>query len=195
MEIILARHGRPRVYQPSNIRQNAAEWLAQYDVVGIREDSLPMQDLLAEGPNLVLASSLPRSVESARRLVGESRLLVDPLFREVGFGIAYLGGLRFPAGIWSLIAPLFWLLGWCRGAESRQAVRARAARSADLLIAHAGVCGRVMLVGHLFFNWFLARELRRRGWRRSGLPRLGYWKSTRYLAPEATNGEMAGGRS
>lgn len=187
MEIILARHGRPQVYQPSSIRQNASEWLAQYDVVGICEDSLPVQDLLGDGPGLVLASSLPRSVESAKRLAGDSRLLIDPLFREVGFGIAHLGNLRFPVGIWSLITPLFWLLRWCRNAESTQAVRTRAARAADMLIMQARAYGRVVLVGHLFFNWFLARELRRRGWRRAGLPRLGYWKSTRYLAPQAAN--------
>lgn len=195
MEIILARHGRPRIYQPANIRQNASEWLAQYDVVGICEDSLPVRNLLGNGPGVVLASSLPRSVESARRLAGEARLLIDPLFREVGFGVAYLGSLRFPVGIWSLLAPLFWLLRWCRGAESRQAVSARAARAVDVLITYAEAYGQVVLVGHLFFNWFLARELRRRGWRRSGLPRLGYWKSTRYLAPRATDGQMAGGHS
>lgn len=187
MEIILARHGRPQVYQPSSIRQNASEWLAQYDVVGIREDSLPVQDLLGDGPGLVLASSLPRSVESAKRLAGNSRLLIDPLFREVGFGVAYLGNLRFPVGIWSLITPLSWLLRWCRDAESHEAVRERAVQAADVLISHARAYGRVVLVGHLFFNWFLARELRLRGWRRSGLPRLGYWKSTRYLAPQAAD--------
>jgi hypothetical protein len=62
----------------------------------------------------------------------------------------------------------------------RAAVRARAAVAAGALARLADDHQSVVAIGHGWFNRFVARELRRRGWQGPRFVPSGYWSSVTY---------------
>jgi hypothetical protein len=71
------------------------------------------------------------------------------------------------------------------GEESVPSTRARAARVSETLAQLADEHHSVVAVGHGWFNQFVARELRRRGWRGPRWSPTAYWASATY---ERTDG-------
>jgi broad specificity phosphatase PhoE len=56
----------------------------------------------------------------------------------------------------------------------------RAAQAADILIAKARKNGVTALVAHGYFNWMIGRQLKRRGFKRTGIHQARYWNSVIY---------------
>jgi len=56
----------------------------------------------------------------------------------------------------------------------------RAAQAADILIAKASKNGITALVAHGYFNWMIGRELKRRGFIRTGSHQARYWNTVIY---------------
>src|SRR6266496_1795907 len=87
MEIILVRHGRPAPLDAGWISGGElGELTRRYNAVGLDRTLAPPDDLLtqARACGCVLASDLPRSLESAAWLTSEASVLVERDLREAG---------------------------------------------------------------------------------------------------------------
>lgn len=184
MEIVLLRHGRPRI--DTRRRLSAAEfglWLHAYDAAGLDAAGPPPPGALAqaESCNFALCSDLPRAIESAGALGRMARR--DTLFRELGMPRANWRFPRLPPGAWAVLFRLLWLAGYAPATESfgeaRERARACAVRLAELAAEH----GKVLFVGHGALNWLIAGHLGRMGWAGPPRPSGSHWAFSIYRYP------------
>jgi broad specificity phosphatase PhoE len=183
VRILLVRHGKPACPRPSTISgRSIGEWTRAYDGSGIDVTLAPPARLreLSSSADCIVASDLPRARESAAALAGTRSVIVDPGLREAPLPPSLGVSLRLPLGAWIVIARLAWFLNIGDASETVAETRARAARMTDRLVALAGEHDCVMAVGHGMFNRFLARELRRRGWRGPRAMPGGYWSAAEF---------------
>jgi broad specificity phosphatase PhoE len=127
----------------------------------------------ARNAGSVITSTMNRSRASAERIAPGRAHLSDPVFNESTLPRFNLG-LPLPPKLWDLIARIAWFCGWSPDGESLSEARERARRGARLLAELAHAHGSVMLVGHGIMNALIRHELRRAGWKTSGL-RSAYW--------------------
>ena len=185
MRIVLVRHGPPDV-TPDERRPIAGtdlgQWYRRYNDVGLAPLSSPPETLreAAGVAGCIVASDLRRAIESANLLAGSNQVHLDPDLREVGFPEGLNASTRLPPGMWVMIARAVWLANRCDCDESKGAARQRAVRLADRLGDLARAHTSVVAVGHGWFNLFVGRELRRKGWRGPRLAPHGYWASAEY---------------
>ncbi len=168
--IITVRHGRPALSRDVVISaREYGEWWAQYDRSGLQPGETPSDRLLAlaRDAGLILASTLPRAIETAARLTGGAReATLDPLFVEAPLPPPPVSMIRLRPGQWGVISRAFWVLGYAPGAvENHRATWARV-RSAAAYLSDCTESGDVLLCAHGYFNWMMDRHLRGRGWRR-----------------------------
>jgi broad specificity phosphatase PhoE len=183
VRIVLVRHGRPAGVETIAIPgRSVGEWVRDYDRVGIDGDAAPPQRSrqLSAAANVIVASDLRRARESAASLAGTRTVDLDSDLREAPLPASLGTSLKLPPGVWIVIARLAWLLNLGGASESLAETRMRAARMADRLIARAAEHGSVMAVGHGMFNRFVARELRRLGWRGPRAMPGGYWSAAEF---------------
>lgn len=185
--IVLVRHGRPDLagdLRRAMSGRDIGRWYRAYDAAGIVDHPGPSAALRATAEDsacCVVASDARRARESAARLIAPERVRIEPLLREVGFPDAIPVGLRLPPGAWVLIARgLQELRRRTADAEGVHATRARAALAVDRLAGLAGEHDTLVVVAHAWFNRFLARELRHRGWTGPRWPPTGYWSTATY---------------
>ena len=166
--ITLARHGRP--HADRTVRLNAAGyrgWWANYDTVGLHPDEMPPRDVVEEAlrADILLCSSLPRSVETAKAVAPGRRVTVDPLFVEAPLPPPPLPPfLQLKPPTWGVLSRIVWWLGYSDGVESRTAASARAERAADVLVDAARGGDHVMMFAHGWFNRMLRPALQRRAY-------------------------------
>lgn len=188
MEIVLLRHGKPRVMRQGRVSPAGfGQWVAAYDGSGIDGRRPPPEAAIARVRECacVVCSSLPRSVESARAL-GVPRIdACDPMYREMDLPSAGWHFPRLPHAVWAVLFRLLWLAGYSGNAESFREARERAARCACCLAALAAERSSVVFVGHGSLNWFVAWQLRRMGWAGPWIPPLRFWGVAVYRAPGA----------
>jgi broad specificity phosphatase PhoE len=183
--IVLARHGRPAMTARERLAitgRDIGRWYRQYDELGIADEFAPPATLreLAASAGCVVASDSRRAIESAMRLTKSDRIRVDAALREVGFPDSLDLPVRLSPGTWVMIARAAQLLNACASDERVHDVRARAAAVVDSLVNMADDHRTVVVVGHGWFNHFVARELRRRRWRGPLRPSTRYWGATTY---------------
>jgi broad specificity phosphatase PhoE len=187
LRIVLVRHGRPEL--PAGLTQaitgrDIGRWYRGYDAAGIRDRSDPsaaLRDAAAQTACGVVASDARRARESAARLVALERIHIEPLLREVGFPESIPSDLRLTPGAWVMLARgLQHLRPTAGGDEAVVASRARAVLAVDRLTGLASRHDTLIVVAHGWFNRFLARELRRRGWTGPRWPPAGYWSTAAY---------------
>ena len=183
MKIILVRHGMPAwdFRTPISGREFAA-WRQGEDAAPIDPSHRPSAALegLVRDASCVAASTLRRSLESARLLAPATAPLIDATFREAELPSRIRLGLRLPPELWGLFARSAWFCGWSAGVESFRAARARAVRAATLLATCAAEHGTVALVGHGLMNVFIARRLRAAGWSGPRLTPQRHWGYASY---------------
>ena len=185
--IILARHGRPALdrSQPMGWRDYKTWWSA-YDEGGLVEGEDPPEALLeaARSAEVVLASPLTRSLETARAVADGREIVTDPVFVEAPLPPPPIPGLRLKPGQWGVFARIAWWFGYSGGMESRRAAEARAEEAVDRVDAAARPADgppRVVLVcAHGWFNRMMRPELLARGWRCVQDGRDHYWSFRRY---------------
>ena len=178
MQIVLIRHGRPRLAVPKRIAgYELSEWITRYNEAGI--DSLfppPLHTLaLAKSSSCIVTSDLRRCIESAQILQPGCGLITQPIFREAALPSPRSCRLRLSPQVWSVAMRIAWLLGWSLDVESLKMARKRAKDATLRLCRLADQNGSVLLVGHTIFNRLLGRELRRVGWHRPRSLSGGYW--------------------
>ena len=198
--IVLVRHGRPDLSADLTraiAGHELGRWYRGYDAAGVLESSAPpaaLRDAAVGAGCRVVASDARRARESAARLTAPDRIRIEPLLREVGFPDAISLGLQLAPGAWVLIARALQLLQRrSADAEAVRATRARASLAVDALASLAEEHETLVVVAHGWFNRFLARELRRRGWIGPRWLPTGYWSAATYRRPFRSSGRSAGG--
>jgi broad specificity phosphatase PhoE len=185
--IVLARHGRPALDRsPLLDWRGYRDWWGAYDAGGLAPGEKPPEALLsvARDAHAVLASPLPRSLETAHAVAGGRDVVVDPVFVEAALPPPPIPGLKLRPGQWGVLSRITWWLGLSGGLESRVEAERRAEAAVgrvleDLLVEPAA--NRVVLVcAHGWFNRMMRPVLRARGWRCVVDGRDGYWSFRRY---------------
>jgi len=190
MKIVLARHGQPTMPDSSRIAgHDVGNWARRYNEAGITKTVAPPERVrtLARTVGRVIASDLPRSVESAAWLVSGHDIQIEPELREAGLPESIGVPLRLHPRAWIAIARVAWWLNWCRASETVAATRARANRVVDRLSSLAREHGTVLVVGHGMFNRFVATRLLECGWRGPRILPAGYWATATFTR----NGDRA----
>ena len=183
MRVILIRHGRPAI--PTNPRTSHREfrsYIDAYEEAGLDPESMPpeeLQDLLGE-LDAVFTSERKRSVDSARALAPHAELIADPLFAEAPLASPPIPLLKMKVPKWAVVARILWHAGYHPEIENYRRAKHRAVQAADILVKRARQDGAAALVAHGYFNYIIGRELRRRGFRKSGSHRAQFWNSVVY---------------
>jgi broad specificity phosphatase PhoE len=188
MRIILVRHGQPAIaLSPRTTHHGFRDYIDAYEAAGLDPDSLPpeeLKDLVGELSH-VFASDRPRSADSARALAPGAALNIDPLFAEAPLAPPRLPLLTMAVPKWAVFARILWHVGYSPRIENARKARERAAAAADILTARARETGTAVLVAHGYFNFMIGRELRRRGFLRTGSHRARYWNTVMYEGTSA----------
>nr|WP_263324787.1 histidine phosphatase family protein [Neobacillus sp. Marseille-Q6967] len=185
MEISLIRHGRS--LHSGNKRISIKEfitWAEQYDAHGVVEETrYPLLTVeKVNNANMIFSSDLVRSIESARLLNTQVPSSSIPLFREAQLPkfSCNLLGVKLSPNFWVVLLRCLWILGVSRECESYREAKNRSVMAAKLLISNAHKHSRVVLVGHGIFNYMLAKELEKRGWKSSTKTSSKHWSCTTY---------------
>jgi broad specificity phosphatase PhoE len=186
MRIVLIRHGRPAIAaNPRTSHSGFRRYIDEYEAAGLDPESAPpeeLQDLVKE-LSAIHTSTQPRSTDSAKALAPNVELIADPLFAEAPLASPRIPLLRMKVPKWAVVARILWHAGYHPEIEDYRRAKHRAAHAADILMKRAGEEGETALVAHGYFNAMIGRELRRRGFRKSGSHRVRFWNAVIYELP------------
>jgi broad specificity phosphatase PhoE len=181
--VILIRHGRPDLpIAPRTSHREFRDYIDAYEEAGLDPQDAPpeeLQDLMAE-IGTVFTSDRKRAHESAKAVAPNAELVVDPLFVEAPLASPRIPILRMKVSKWAVVARVLWHAGYHPAMENYRKVKHRAAEAAEILIRRARHDGAVALIAHGYFNFLIGRELRRRGFRKSGTHRAKFWNAVVY---------------
>jgi broad specificity phosphatase PhoE len=183
--VILVRHGRPALSRRRLLSSRGYRaWWAEYEAGGLRADQVTPQTLkdAAREAGAIIASSRPRSVETALA-VGEGRdFISDALFMEAPLPPPkWPEWIRLPPMLWGFISRVaWWFFDHHHGEESRRQAETRAETAAARLVDLAGEGRDVLVLAHGFFNTMIGRALERRGWRCTVDGGWRYWSARRF---------------
>lgn len=186
MRIVLIRHGRPAIAtDPRTSHSGFRTYIDAYEAAGLDPQSAPpdeLQDLVRE-LSAIYSSTQPRSTDSAKVLAPNAELIADPLFAEAPLASPRIPLLRMKVPKWAVVARILWHAGYHPEIENYRRAKHRAAQAADILMQRAGKEGETALVAHGYFNAMIGRELRRRGFRKTGSHRVRFWNAVIYELP------------
>jgi broad specificity phosphatase PhoE len=186
--IILIRHGQPNIpIAPRASHHEFRSYIDAYEEAGLDPGSAPpeeLQDLLGE-LSAVFTSGRKRSHDSARALAPNAELIADPLFAEAPLASPPIPLLRMKVPKWAVVSRILWHAGYHPEIENYRRAKHRAAQAADILIARANRDGVSALVAHGYFNLIIGRDLRHRGFRKSGSHRARFWNAVIYAREHA----------
>ena len=184
--IILIRHGRPAIApNPRTSHHGFRSYIDAYEAAGLDPASAPpeeLQDLVKE-LSAVFTSTKPRSTDSARALAPNAELIADPLFVEAPLASPRIPLLRMTVPTWAVVSRILWHAGYHPEIENYRRAKQRASDASDILMRRAEAEGSAALVAHGYFNAMIGRELRRRGFRKSGSHRVRFWNAVIYELP------------
>ena len=183
MRIILVRHGRPAIpTSPRTSHGGFRTYIDDYEQAGLDPDSAPpdeLQDLIGE-LTAVFTSGRKRADDSAKVLAPHAELIADPLFAEAPLASPRIPILRMKVPKWAVVARILWHAGYHPEIENYRRAKHRAAQAADILMHRARAEGTAALVAHGYFNFLIGRELRHRGFKKSGSHRARFWNAVIY---------------
>src|ERR1700733_657966 len=184
--IILIRHGRPAIpTSPRTSHHGFRVYIDDYEQAGLDPESAPpeeLQDLISE-LTAVFTSERKRAHDSAKALAPNAELIADPLFAEAPLASPRIPILRMKVPKWAVVARILWHAGYHPEIENYRKAKHRAAEAADILMTRAGQEGATALVAHGYFNLMIGRELRHRGFQKSGSHRARFWNAVIYDRP------------
>jgi broad specificity phosphatase PhoE len=181
--IILVRHGRPALpLRPRTSHHEFRDYIDAYEAAGLDPDSLPPRELsdLVKELDHVFTSGRPRAHQSARALAPHAELEADPLFAEAPLASPRIPLLKMRVPKWAVVARILWHVGYHPEIENYRKTKHRAGAAADILINKIRDGGSAVLVAHGYFNAMIGRQLRQRGFARTGAHRVRYWNAVIY---------------
>jgi len=177
MEITLIRHGKPTFELKGKVKsRDVCEIIRSYDLSGITDQPSEGVKRRVSACRVAVCSDFMRSLESAKALGFNDILLSDPVFREIATPHFKKGALTMSVGAWGVLLRCMSVVGFSRNGESLIMAKNRAQVAASTLIDLAHQHQSVLLVGHHFVNYFIARELLSRNWVGPSKPGGGYWE-------------------
>ena len=183
LRIVLIRHGQPDIaLSPRTRHRGFTDYIDDYEAAGLAPVSLPPQELAALVKELdsIFTSGKPRAHQSAARLAPHARLVAEPVFVEAPLASPPVPLLRLKVASWAVASRILWHMGFAPGIENARKARARAGQAADRLVTQAQLAGTAVLVAHGYFNWMIGRQLKKRGFTRTGLHQARYWNTVIY---------------
>ena len=183
--VILARHGEPALSR--KVKLDSAgyrRWWAVYEESSLKPGQSAPESLkaIAKGAAFIIASTRPRSIETAQAVAEDRAYAEDPLFIE-----APLPPPRFPAWIklsprtWGVIARgWWWFFDHHEGQETRAEAEVRAREAAKMVADLASSGNDVLVLAHGFFNGMVGEALKRSGWRCTTSGGFKYWAARRF---------------
>ena len=186
--VILVRHGRPALpLRPRTSHHGFRDYIDAYEAAGLDPESLPPRELsdLVKELDHIFTSDRPRSHQSAQALAPHAELQADPLFAEAPLASPRIPLLKMRVPKWAVVARVLWHAGYHPEIENYRKAKHRAARAADILIdklrqQSEKTASAVALVAHGYFNAMIGRQLRQRGFKRTGAHRVRYWNAVTY---------------
>ncbi len=181
--IILVRHGRPALpLRPRTSHHGFRDYIDAYEAAGLDPESLPPQELsdLVKELGHIFTSDRPRSHESAKALAPHATLEADPLFAEAPLASPRIPLLKMRVPKWAVVARVLWHAGYHPEIENYRKAKHRAGQAADILIEKVRDGAAAALVAHGYFNAMIGRQLRQRGFTRTGAHRVRYWNAVTY---------------
>ncbi len=106
MEIVLIRHGKPKIDTSGKVgASDFGKWVVKYDQAGIDIDHKPTVEAFerTEKCSFIVCSTLPRSIESAKVLNIEALDIVSHQFRECEMPYANWNYPKLPIKTWSVL--------------------------------------------------------------------------------------------
>lgn len=188
MEISLIRHGKSTWINNKRVTfQGFKDWIEMYDAHGVFENKKRYPAWTIEKvnrANVMVSSDLKRSIDSARILKPSFDGPSYPLFREIEFPHVpeIVEKVKLYPTVWALLLRSAWFIGYAKDAESYKEASKRAEKAADLLIDYAEKQESVVLVGHGFFNFLIARQLQKKGWKGRKNTSFDHWVANTYKA-------------
>ncbi len=177
MKITLLRHGRPEYELAGNVKARELSEIARsYDLSGIIGRAPYEAIALIKEHNIVVCSDMVRSIQSAKALGVTEVHLATSMFNETGIPHFTRGSIKLPISVWILLLRSLWCFGFSRNGESLSAAKERAKWAAQALIKLAEQFDSVLLVGHGFINYFIARALLSNNWSGPSRPGRNYWE-------------------
>jgi broad specificity phosphatase PhoE len=166
MEIVLARHGKPKLRHwvwitPRQMR----EWTQIYNAAEIFLNEIPPDTMeKASIAGIVVSSTLTRCVQSARALCKDNSLVIEEIFCEADLPYGNWNVLKLPLSVWGVLFRLAWFCGYSANSESFVQAEMRAHCAAGRLVTLAKENGSVFLVGHGIMTMLIGKQLLSMGW-------------------------------
>lgn len=186
--VILARHGEPDLSRKVRLTSDEYRlWWGDYETKGLRQGQCAPAGLkeVAARAGFVIASTRPRSLETARAVCDGRTYAEDPLFIEAPLPPPrWPRWVRLSPRLWGFIARFWWwFFDHNEGQESRAEAQARADQAARMLADMAQEGQDVLVVAHGFFNGMVGESLKRLGWRCTEDQGFRYWRARRFERP------------
>lgn len=188
-QIVLVRHGRPRIEWPWNCRDVDFErWIADYSAAELDPSSHPPHRLLelAAEAELFVSSELLRAYQSANELSQGVPVIQLAELNEVALPALRLPVVRLPASTWLVLARAAQLAGCVRRPESVSTARERSWAAVRRILAYESRGRRIAVVGHGVINQLIATNLKGMGWRVLSSDGFGYWRWQLFVLPSAS---------
>lgn len=180
MEIVLLRHGKPKVelsgylsakelknlvlaYTQSNIKDRPSETLKKY-----------FKD------HYVVCSNLLRSIESAKNLNFKNIHVSDELYRETNIPHFDNSFVKLPIMVWLILFRVLWLFGFSKNGEPYAQAKIRSKQAAGKLVGLAESNEKIIVVGHGLMNRLIGYQLEKKGWQASKREGKRYWELKKY---------------
>lgn len=164
--IILARHGEPDLSRRVKLNWRGYKyWWRLYDEAGLKpgQDAPKIIKDLARQADVVIASTLPRAIETAEKAKGGPVDRLEPLMVEAPLPPPNFGYFRFKPTSWGAISRISWCLGFSGEGESQKEARVRADKAAGVLSEEAKGGKMIFVAAHGWFNRMVRSGLKRRG--------------------------------
>lgn len=186
--VILARHGEPDLSRKILLNAEGYRlWWGAYETKGLRQGQAAPADLKAVASNAgaIIASTRPRSMETAQAVCDGKAFARDPMFIEAPLPPPpFPGWVKLSPRLWGFISRFWWWFFNHHGEEeSRAQAEQRAAEAARLVADMAGEGQDVLVVAHGFFNTMIGLALKRDGWRCTEDQGFRYWCARRFERP------------
>ena len=180
MEIVLLRHGKPKVDLKGYLSVKELKQLIEnYALSGIQDT--PDNKLKKIFSNhFVICSDLARSMESAKILGLNNIHLSDVLFKEADLPHFDNNFVILPVVSWVILLRVLWLFGFKKNGESYSEAKERSMCAAEKLIGLAEQNEKIIVVGHGLMNRLIGKQLQKKGWFESERAGKSYWEFRRY---------------
>jgi len=183
--VVLARHGEPDLSRKVLLTpSDYGRWWAVYEEKGLRQGQTPPAGLVetARKAGVVIASTRPRSVQTAAAVTNGRAFAQDPLFIEAPLPPPpWPEWIRMTPRLWGFFARFWWwFFNNHAGQETRVQAEARADEAARLVADFAREGQDVLVVAHGFFNTLVGDALKRQGWRCTEDQGFRYWRARRF---------------